>query len=1059
MKKLSKIFIPLISLLIVLVAFSACAPAPDPSQPQKSLTLDQTAVLLEVNDAFTLTATKKNIDEEVIWLCSDENKATVNEGRIFARSEGLVTVSVMAGEYMATCQVVIVKDGDLPRLNLETYDTLVEFGDSFDLSPTLVYEGRRIDANFEFSSSDKEVIDVSKKGKVTATGVGKTNVSVTASLYGYTTTTFVEITVKPRVVLASSLTEILLGTSEVNDYAVSAKVDLGVVLNGDFVQNPALTWSSQDESVATVNEGLVTAKGVGKTTIDVLFISYGYEFSYSLPVTVEKPVVESQFDFAPVDYNADDSDSISLNFDEGISPYKSADVVKIVDEKTGDEIAFTVDGDSLAINKTDLTVGEKSYLLEWDSVAYKVNFTLASKVIKTAQEFANMYDYLTLASGVEGEGGSVFDGYLVLGADVDATDLNMSFGNWGSNGWFNVFGGTLDGRNHIIYNLDETNSNGGIFASTSNDAVIKNLRFYNAKISGSGGYLVTGFAGKAENIFVSGSITGGGAEWAVTSMLFCKLNGTAKLKNITVVLEDNSLDESKFAGIVFGEGYENLKLENVVTLQIAGTPTPNYNIGRVMLSSAQNHEDKTVKAFASAKEYFDWLDGDSDKSWASFATEEIANYIKASVAVTADEYEIIAGESKTVTVNTAWLKETMLKEKVDGVTYSFDFESGQGVITVEEKVPLKTTFTVKSVTTTGEIAEVTFTVARKLKYTLAPIGDVEINGGESVFTIDLCGYAINGVTDVLFNDVSLPVGSWREQNGKIIIQKDKIKALYGEGVITIVSQPLGNEDEKNRTLITTNVTLVTKFINSLDDLNNMKKYSAYTQAHTWTLWGSNFTEDEWHGHFVLAKNLELGTGEVTSKKENNISRIWDEGDAGFYGTFDGRGHYIKGGVYANGGILGHGNKQAVVKDVAFVDVALGENSWSGVIATSFWGKIENVLVTIVTDNRKNGEGGALIVNGAGNFTANNIIVYDKGGRTKENAGQLSSYVNHQSYGKGANVYIFTNYYVSQEKYESNCHIEPITLGTTLTGAGVDKSAFDANIWDLNGDEAKFVSMN
>ena len=108
--------------------------------------------------------------------------------------------------------------------------------------------------------------------------------------------------------------------------------------------------------------------------------------------------------------------------------------------------------------------------------------------------------------------------------------------------------------------------------------------------------------------------------------------------------------------------------------------------------------------------------------------------------------------------------------------------------------------------------------------------------------------------------------------------------------------------------------------------------------------------------------------------------------------------------------------------------------------------------------KKHIQGGALIVNGSSTFTANNVIVYDDGGRTKETAGALSSYVNHQSYGIGKNVYIFTNYYVAQLKYEGSCHIDPIALNTSLSDASVKVDEFDSTIWDMTGTRAKFVSM-
>ncbi len=1062
MKKFFRIVILAITFLFSMGIFFACNSTQEPSENESSLTLDQTVLVLNVNETFTLTATKKNIDSEVIWLSSDEKMVTVtNMGKVMGRSEGIATISAMADGIFATCQVIVVSNGDLPRLTFNDVNDTIKVGESFEIEPVLKYDNKTINAKFTFASENEEVLEVSNKGKVTGKGVGKTKINVSTSIYGYVTTSFIEITVKPKIIITSSITDVLLGTSEINDYVTSAQVDLSVVLNDILLENPMLKWQTGDASVATVSEGLIKAVGVGSTTIDVIFTSYGDEYVYSIPVTVEKPIVESEYKFDVVDSNADNSETIAFNFDDGIdSAFKTSNVVKVKDLANQTEIPFTVSGDDILIKKTDVTIGEKSFALEWENVSYKVNFVLASKVIKTADEFANMYDYLTLANGKPGEAGSFYDGYFVLGADIDATGIDMKFGNWGSGGWFDSFSGVLDGQNHVVYNLDETNSNGGIFASTTESAIIRNLRFYNATMSGNGGFLVTGFAGKLENIFISGKILGGGANWAVTSLLVCKGTGTATFNNIAVVLEDNTLSDDKYASILYGDG-GNLEFENTITLQLAGTPTPNYNVGRVDLTNAKNYESETLKAFTSADDYFAWIAGEgADAKWADFAKTEIENCIKAYITLKDAESGIIVGESAIVTcLNTAWLEQSKLLEDINGINYVYDAETQQGIITVAQSVAAGTKFTIQNTAINGIQVEKSFVTFERTSYTLDDIGDVDINDGNSTFTVNLHGFARNGVSDVLFNDVSLPSGAWSEKNGNVVITKSKIKDLFGEGILTVISQPKDSLDDDKKITISANVTFVTKIINNVNDLNNMKQYSPYTRSHTWELWGSNFTEDEWTGYYVLGSDIDLGSAEVLSKNNHVGGRIWEEGKAGFYGTFDGRGHYIKGGVYGVGGILGHGNKDAVVKNVAFIDVTLGEHSWSNVIAVSFWGELKNVFVTIKTDNRKDGEGGALIINGAAVFVANNVIVYDDGGKTLETAGRLSSYVNHQGYGEGENVYVFTPYYSAQQKYEKQCPIDPIPIDYTLSDANVDISAFDPTIWDMSGDRAKFVSMN
>ena len=75
MKKFFRIVILAITFLFSMGIFFACNSTQEPSENESSLTLDQTVLVLNVNETFTLTATKKNIDSEVIWLSSDKTMA------------------------------------------------------------------------------------------------------------------------------------------------------------------------------------------------------------------------------------------------------------------------------------------------------------------------------------------------------------------------------------------------------------------------------------------------------------------------------------------------------------------------------------------------------------------------------------------------------------------------------------------------------------------------------------------------------------------------------------------------------------------------------------------------------------------------------------------------------------------------------------------------------------------------------------------------------------------------------------------------------------------------
>lgn len=118
---------------------------------------------------------------------------------------------------------------------------------------------------------------------------------------------------------------------------VEAKSDLG----GTFIASPDnLTWSSSDESIATVsNEGMVTAVGVGSATLSVTFIS-----EVSVPVTESIEV------------------SVAAN----------ADDVVLIEITTPDNLLVIMPGDELALSGRSLNaagteVSGSSLQLEWSS--------------------------------------------------------------------------------------------------------------------------------------------------------------------------------------------------------------------------------------------------------------------------------------------------------------------------------------------------------------------------------------------------------------------------------------------------------------------------------------------------------------------------------------------------------------------------------------------------------------------------------------------------------------------------------------------------------------------
>lgn len=113
------------------------------------------------------------------------------------------------------------------------------------------------DKTITWESLDETIATVTEDGMVEAVGLGKTRITATSG----EASGFVEITVDP--ILAE---ELILNVTEVN-LLVGSTATLSATIEPENTTNKDITWSSSDEEIAQVSDGVITAKGVGKAVI------------------------------------------------------------------------------------------------------------------------------------------------------------------------------------------------------------------------------------------------------------------------------------------------------------------------------------------------------------------------------------------------------------------------------------------------------------------------------------------------------------------------------------------------------------------------------------------------------------------------------------------------------------------------------------------------------------------------------------------------------------------------------------------------------------------------
>ena len=166
-------------------------------------------------------------------------------------------------------------------ISLSKSETALTVGASETLTATVSPENAN-NKNVSWKSDDTAVATVDQNGKVTAVGKGSATITATTEDGKYTATCTVK--VSPAPVAANGVTL----TPDKTTLNVGEKQTLTATVLPADATNKNVTWVSSDTSVATVENGVVTAVGKGTATITVTTADGGY--TATCEVTVKLPV-------------------------------------------------------------------------------------------------------------------------------------------------------------------------------------------------------------------------------------------------------------------------------------------------------------------------------------------------------------------------------------------------------------------------------------------------------------------------------------------------------------------------------------------------------------------------------------------------------------------------------------------------------------------------------------------------------------------------------------------------------------------------------------------------
>lgn len=229
----------------------------------QAIALNQTEAELEVGDNLNpLTVTKIPADAtvdlaDVTWESSNTSVATVTNGEVTALAPGTAIISAKLEGKTATCLVKV--KATLKGVTIDGQNKPLELIENQTSSLKVIYEPKNATnvPKATWTSSDETVVRVDNIGKVTALKTGTATITVD---YGNN-------------IKATRTVEVReLGADEIAINTVIEKMnrkeEMKLDLLGKIEEGDIITWSSSDETIATIDEktGVITALKIGRVT-------------------------------------------------------------------------------------------------------------------------------------------------------------------------------------------------------------------------------------------------------------------------------------------------------------------------------------------------------------------------------------------------------------------------------------------------------------------------------------------------------------------------------------------------------------------------------------------------------------------------------------------------------------------------------------------------------------------------------------------------------------------------------------------------------------------------
>lgn len=368
--------------------------------PVSGITLNKTAIELTEGETFQLEASvapENATDKTISWSSSDNNIATVAKGLVTSLKAGTAVISAKAGNFTATCSIT-VKAKYIPVSGISLNKTTIELteGETFQLEASVMPDNAT-DKNITWNSSDNNIATVAN-GLVTTWKAGEAVITATAGEHSATCHFVVkakESQEQPDT-LVVPVNGITLDKTEV-EMTEGESMTLVASITPEDATDKSISWSSSDESVATVVNGAVSALKEG----EVIITAKAGEFTASCSIRVKaKEILVESITLNVTEAELTEGETLILM--ASISPENATD--KSIGWSSSDErIATVADGVVTALKagvvvitanagscsaSCQITVKAKPDAIEstWSHQAVKAIYTLQGIQVGSSEE-------------------------------------------------------------------------------------------------------------------------------------------------------------------------------------------------------------------------------------------------------------------------------------------------------------------------------------------------------------------------------------------------------------------------------------------------------------------------------------------------------------------------------------------------------------------------------------------------------------------------------------------------------------------------------------------------